>query len=126
LVSPNKANPGYEYCKGYHAEVRQFNICDDLDEKIIMPKLYVRAEVLVQICIQHINILSIEYLNLMLLNFIECNNPEYESKHLKKLEIQEGDEVFFCGLFESHYGQQKNQPIMRFGKVALMTDEKIE
>ena len=40
--------------------------------------------------------------------------------------IIEGDEVFFAGLFESHYGQRKNQPILRFGKIALMSDEKIE
>lgn len=45
---------------------------------------------------------------------------------MKQLEISEGDDVFFSGLFESHYGQLKNQPIIRFGKVALVTDEKIE
>lgn len=45
---------------------------------------------------------------------------------VKKSEIGEGDEVFFCGLFTSHIGQEKNQPIVRFGKVALMSDEKIE
>lgn len=41
-------------------------------------------------------------------------------------EIAEGDEVFFAGLFTSHVGQKKNQPIFRFGKVALISDEKIE
>src|SRR3989344_7101912 len=41
-------------------------------------------------------------------------------------EIVEGDEVFFVGLFTSHIGQKKNQPIIRFGKVALISDEKIE
>ena len=41
-------------------------------------------------------------------------------------EIAEGDEVFFAGLFTSHIGQKKNQPIIRFGKVALISDEKIE
>jgi hypothetical protein len=45
---------------------------------------------------------------------------------MKKLQISEGDEVFFSGLFESHYGQQKNLPILRFGRVALISDEKIE
>jgi hypothetical protein len=45
---------------------------------------------------------------------------------LKDLEIREGDDVFFSGLFESHMGQKKNQPIFRFGKVALISDEKIE
>jgi hypothetical protein len=41
-------------------------------------------------------------------------------------EIAEGDEVFFAGLFTSYIGQTKNQPIIRFGKVALISDEKIE
>lgn len=47
-------------------------------------------------------------------------------KIIKKHEIVEGDEVFFAGLFTSHVGQKRNQPIIRFGKVALMPDEKIE
>jgi hypothetical protein len=42
------------------------------------------------------------------------------------LGIGEGQEVFFTGLFSSYIGQQKNQPIIRFGKVALMPEEKIE
>lgn len=45
---------------------------------------------------------------------------------INKFEICEGDDVFFAGLFTSYIGQQKNQPITRFGKVALMPDEKIE
>lgn len=45
---------------------------------------------------------------------------------ITKNEIAEGDEVFFAGLFTSHIGQKKNQPIIRFGKVALVSDEKIE
>jgi hypothetical protein len=45
---------------------------------------------------------------------------------ISTLEIGEGDEVFFSGLFTSHIGQKKNQPIIRFGKVALISDEKIE
>lgn len=45
---------------------------------------------------------------------------------IEKNEIAEGDEVFFAGLFTSHIGQKRNQPIIRFGKVALISDEKIE
>lgn len=45
---------------------------------------------------------------------------------INKHEISEGDEVFFSGLFTSHVGQKRNQPVIRFGKVALMSDEKIE
>ncbi len=48
------------------------------------------------------------------------------SEILKRYKISEGDEVFFSGLFTSHPGQKKNQPIVRFGRVALMSDEKIE
>lgn len=40
--------------------------------------------------------------------------------------IAEGDEVFFEGLFSKYSGRQKNEPILRFGKVSLMTNEKIE
>jgi len=40
--------------------------------------------------------------------------------------IEEGDDVFFTGLFLSHMGQKRNHPIIRFGKVALMPEEKIE
>jgi len=43
-----------------------------------------------------------------------------------KNEIAEGDEIFFTGLFTSHVGQKRNQPIVRFGRVALISDEKIE
>jgi hypothetical protein len=45
---------------------------------------------------------------------------------IEKHKIAEGDEVFFAGLFTSHIGQKRNQPITRFGKVALMSEEKIE
>ena len=45
---------------------------------------------------------------------------------MTKNEITEGDEVFFTGLFTSYLGQKKNYPIIRFGKVALMPEEKIE
>jgi len=45
---------------------------------------------------------------------------------VKNNDISEGDDIFFTGLFTSHIGQKKNQPIIRFGKVSLMSDEKIE
>jgi hypothetical protein len=40
--------------------------------------------------------------------------------------ISEGDDIFFSGLFTSHVGQKRNQPIIRFGKVALMPEDKVE
>lgn len=39
--------------------------------------------------------------------------------------IGEGDEMFFTGLFAYYPGIAKNYPIVRFGRVALITDEKI-
>lgn len=45
---------------------------------------------------------------------------------IAKHQVTEGDEVFFTGLFTSHIGQVKNQPIIRFGKIALLSDEKVE
>ncbi len=41
------------------------------------------------------------------------------------LKITEGSEVFFTGLFVQHIGDEKNHPIVRFGRVALMTEERI-
>lgn len=36
-----------------------------------------------------------------------------------------GDEVFITGLFGSHYGKQKNLPIIRIGNIASMPEEKV-
>jgi len=44
---------------------------------------------------------------------------------LTRLEVGEGTDVFFVGLFGSHFGQQKNTPVVRFGKLAEVTDEKV-
>jgi hypothetical protein len=54
------------------------------------------------------------------------NNLIANKEIMEKYEIAEGDEVFFAGLFTSHIGQKRNQPIIRFGKVALIPEEKIE
>ena len=43
-----------------------------------------------------------------------------------KLKIREGSEVFFTGLFTPYLGSEKNYPIVRFGQVALITNEKID
>jgi hypothetical protein len=45
---------------------------------------------------------------------------------MAELGISEGCDMFFTGLFSSHLGQQRNQPIIRFGKVSLIPTEKIE
>jgi hypothetical protein len=44
----------------------------------------------------------------------------------RKFNIREGTEVFFMGLFIPHIGEHKNYPIMRFGRVAMVTDEKVD
>jgi hypothetical protein len=44
----------------------------------------------------------------------------------KNLDIHEGSDVFFTGMFVNHLGVKHNTPITRFGKVALITDEKID
>jgi hypothetical protein len=41
------------------------------------------------------------------------------------LRIAEGSDVFFTGLFTPHLGQQKNYPVVRFGRVALLSEEKV-
>jgi hypothetical protein len=46
-------------------------------------------------------------------------------KDFKDMNITEGSEVFFTGLFSAYVGARKNYPIVRFGRVALVTDEKI-
>lgn len=43
----------------------------------------------------------------------------------KEADIREGDEVFFTGLFTSFFGAQRNYPVARFGRVALVAEEKI-
>jgi hypothetical protein len=41
------------------------------------------------------------------------------------LKIAEGSDIFFIGLFTSFYGQHRNFPITRFGRVAMISGEKI-
>jgi hypothetical protein len=44
---------------------------------------------------------------------------------LKTQKIGVGSEVFFTGMFVPFQGQKRNYPIVRFGRVAMMPDEKI-
>ncbi len=41
------------------------------------------------------------------------------------LNIGEGSDVFFTGLFTNYVGRKRNYPIVRFGRVALITDERL-
>jgi len=42
-----------------------------------------------------------------------------------ELKISEGSDVFFTGMFLPHIGANKNYPVVRFGRVALLSDERI-
>jgi hypothetical protein len=42
-----------------------------------------------------------------------------------KLRINENDEVLFAGLFTAYPGAKRNFPIVRHGKIALVTDERV-
>jgi hypothetical protein len=44
----------------------------------------------------------------------------------KAMPIEEGTEAFFTGLFAPYVGEKRIYPIVRFGRVALMTDEKVD
>jgi hypothetical protein len=41
------------------------------------------------------------------------------------LQIAEGTDVFFLGLFVPYYGQHKNIPVFRFGRVAMFPEQSI-
>jgi hypothetical protein len=43
----------------------------------------------------------------------------------KELPVGEGTEVFFAGLFVSYYGEHKNNPIVRFGRVAMLPEDRV-
>jgi len=43
----------------------------------------------------------------------------------KELHIGEGSDVFFTGLFVSYYGEHRNNPIVRFGRVAMLPEDRI-
>lgn len=46
-------------------------------------------------------------------------------EHIEEYRIGVGDEVFITGLFTSHYGHERNLPIVRVGNIALMSEEKV-
>ncbi|OQP59249.1 hypothetical protein A3860_37995 [Niastella vici] len=54
--------------------------------------------------------------------------PEYIStkEEFNNLAIEEGTEVFFTGLFVPFTGEHKIYPIVRFGRVSLLPNEKVE
>jgi hypothetical protein len=49
-----------------------------------------------------------------------------DSNILRERNIREGSNVFLAGLFYKFAKQERNHPVVRFGKIALMTDGKVE
>lgn len=46
-------------------------------------------------------------------------------EHFAKGHVRLGDEVFFAGWFSTYFGRERNYPIVRFGRLSFLTDEKI-
>jgi len=46
-------------------------------------------------------------------------------EEFKERNVREGDDVFFVGLFAPFVGTQRNYPISRFGRVAMLPDERV-
>ena len=44
---------------------------------------------------------------------------------VKEFHIGEGTDVFFAGLFVSYYGEHRNNPIVRFGRVAMLPEDRV-
>lgn len=43
----------------------------------------------------------------------------------REIGIGEGSEIFFVGLFTAHVGKERNYPLVRFGRVAMISGERI-
>ena len=48
-----------------------------------------------------------------------------DERVLEEKGISEGTDIFYAGLFFNYYGDQQNHPLIRFGKVSSLTNEKI-
>jgi hypothetical protein len=59
-------------------------------------------------------------------DFLALPSSMIRSKEeFQKSTIAPGSDVFFAGLFTSHYGDRANAPIFRFGRVAMLPTERI-
>jgi hypothetical protein len=47
-------------------------------------------------------------------------------KDFTELKIAEGSEIFFSGLFVPFIGEQRNNPVVRFGRVAMVPTEPVQ
>ena len=48
-----------------------------------------------------------------------------DAKRIQDFGIGPGDDLFFPGLFVSHFGREQNLPIVRIGNIAAMPEEKV-
>jgi hypothetical protein len=48
------------------------------------------------------------------------------SRNLLTNNVQIGNEIIHLGLFANYLGKERNHPIFRFGRISMLTDEKIE
>jgi hypothetical protein len=63
--------------------------------------------------------------NQEIFDFLAIPTSMIKSKEdFKKSTITAGSDVFFAGLFAPHYGDKINTPIFRFGRVAMITDDR--
>jgi hypothetical protein len=63
--------------------------------------------------------------NQSIFDFLAIPTSMMKSKEdFKKSTITAGSDVFFAGLFAPHYGDKINTPIFRFGRVAMITDDR--
>ena len=64
--------------------------------------------------------------NIETFDYMTIDSDMISTKEIIEQEkIEEGTDILFAGLFSNHVGIQKNQPIVRFGKTSLISDEKI-
>jgi len=58
----------------------------------------------------------------------KCIGPEVLATRdiIAKEKVAEGDEIFFTGLLPQFYRTKRNYPVVRYGRIALLTDEVIE
>ena len=57
---------------------------------------------------------------------LDYNQLSANDKIIKEKGIIEGTQILFVGLFNYYFGLAKNNPLIRFGRIALFPNEKIE
>jgi hypothetical protein len=59
-------------------------------------------------------------------DYLYLTDPYLSDKAtIKQKGIHEGNDIFYAGLFNPYFGSQVIEPLVRFGKVSSLTEEKI-